>query len=516
MSLDSTDLSKIVSLSAKPSKFNFLHKLNLSDEVISKLSLNLSRVLTGSSDIYFTPIGKDNDPDSLLKQLDELFNSNSNLINDNLRDLELSNRSKFGPRSISKPWKERLPSLLDYFEHQDDPQNLSLRLLNSASHKLRPLSLSSASGYLKNSTNSGLPYYTKKGLIKDRVISDFKSLISRQDPCVLFTRTQEAGKTRNVWGYPMADTLNEMIYYQPLLSYQRKQVYRSALNGPDIVDRHVTEMILRNRSQGNHLVSIDFSSFDASVGKNLQSLCFSYISNLFQSNCSLDLDYIKHRFNTIGVITPNGVISGEHGVPSGATFTNEVDSLAQYIVATNSGVINDGNMQIQGDDGVYGLKHNDVDKLLNSFRLAGLNVNEDKSYTSTDFVVYLQRLYDIHYIERGTVGGIYSIYRALNRIIYQERYSDFMDFSLKGVDYYSIRTITILENCKYHPLFKDFVKLVAKFDKFGLNYDVNSLSNYIRMLDGAGTSGFLNNQFGDNIKGINNFETVKILKEIRR
>ena len=158
-------------------------------------------------------------------------------------------------------------------------------------NKLRPLSIEKASLLLKNSTNSGLPWYTKKGDIKQTLVSNFKYYLDRQDPCVLFTRTQEQGKTRNVWGYPSADTLNEMRYYAPLLDYQKKLSWRAALNDPHTVDRGITNLINNAMLSGKKLVSIDFSAYDASVSKELQSAAFDYIKSLFQKNCAVDRDW---------------------------------------------------------------------------------------------------------------------------------------------------------------------------------------------------------------------------------
>lgn len=515
MSLDFSNIIADDVISAKPKHFSFLKSLGVDDSVVNKLSLNLTSIYSGSENVYLTPIGKDNNIDELIGFVTSMLESNSSKISSNLLKLEQSNLSKMGPRSIAKPWLDRKESLYDYFEHQTDPQNLKLSF-SSPKINLRPVSVSEGIKYLKPNTNSGLPFYTRKSKIIDDLKNDFNKLILREDPCVLFTRTQEGGKTRNVWGYPVADTLNEMLFYQPLLNHQRKENWRAALLGPDYVDKLISNLLNRSGSNGLTLLSVDFSAFDASVGKNLQIKCFDYIKSMFQTSYNDDIDYIRHRFNTIGILTPDGVISGSHGVPSGATFTNEVDSLAQYLVASNSGFIPDNaSFQIQGDDGVYLVKESDADGLMASFNKAGLKANSDKSGLAKDHCIYLQRLYDKFYGQYGLIGGIYSIYRALNRICYQERYSDFMDYSLKGVDYYAIRTITILENCKYHPCFKEFVKYIRNKDKYHLKFSADSLSKYNRMLNsGPGTAGLLNNQFGDNVKGINNFDTVKILREL--
>jgi hypothetical protein len=259
-------------------------------------------------------------------------------------------------------------------------------------------------------------------------------------------------------------------------------------------------------------VSLDFSSYDATVKSSLQKASFDYILDLFQSQYESELAYIAFRFKTIGLVTPDGIYLGNHGVPSGSTFTNEVDSIAQYLIASSIG-IKDNQLDIQGDDGAYSVA--DPDKLKEVFGSFGLNVNDGKSYVRSESLVYLQNLYDIRYIKNSLIGGIYPTYRALNRIIYLERFNDFQKDEITGKDYFSIRTIAILENCKHHPLFKDFVKFIYKYDKYKLHYSENGLSNYIkRITKSKGSEGIILNQYEDNVAGLRNFETVKIISEL--
>lgn len=493
------------------SQFN-LHNLDLSDSVKSKLVQNLRVTVEGSDKVIVTPLGKNNDPEALLSGWDNIFQDNIGRMNSALLEIEESNRGKYGPRSIQKPWKERKDSLEAYFHDQGARFTVSSNV--QLGNKLRPLSIDKAAQLLKNSTNSGLPWYTRKSDIKTDLIENFKYYLDRQDPCVLFTRTQEQGKTRNVWGYPSADTLNEMRYYAPLLDYQKKLSWRAALNSPDLVDRGITNLINNAMVNGMKLVSIDFSAYDASVGEELQKAAFEYVSSLFQTSYAEELDYISHRFNTIGIITPDGVWDGSHGVPSGSTFTNEVDSLAQYTVISNLGTVDESTMQIQGDDGAYAVWADSIEETFKGFERYGLNVNEEKSVISDDYVVYLQKLYHNDYrLENGLIGGIYSTYRALSRLVYQERWSNFDEVDISGEDYYSLRAISILENCKYHPLFKELVKYVVDIDDRDLRFSEIGLRKFIRMNELSGTVGNITNQYGD--KGsIKDFESYKLIREI--
>lgn len=492
-------------------RFPFLGTLNLDQDVTDRLSEHLVRTSKGSDSVYITPLGKDKDIDKLLSEFDKVFNDGRSQINSVLLELEMSNRSKFGPRSIAIPWTSRKESLESSF---NTPKIEGIIGQYSTKGNLRPLSMTKGLSLLKNNTNSGLPFYTRKGKVKNRVSDKFDSLLKRRDPCILFTRTQEQKKTRNVWGYPMADTLNEMLFYSPLLAYQKKLPYRSALISPEAVSQAITRLILERK--GSEIIySVDFSAYDTSVSPKLQNAAFNYIRSLFQPKFSPEIDYIEERFRSIGIVTPTGIMTGDHGVPSGSTFTNEVDSIVQVKISKTLPYITDESLQVQGDDGVYKLPKDKVDELSNTFESFGLTINRDKSYVSESYAVYLQNLFHIDYVKDGKIGGIYPIYRALNRLIYQERWSDFEDFGISGKDYYSIRAISICENCKYHPLFKELVKFVVKHDKYSLDVSDQGIVNYVRMMNNTyGAGEILRHQYGDDIKGIRSFETYKMIKEL--
>lgn len=497
--------------------FSFLKGLNYDQDVTERLSILLRRVVEGSSEVYRTPLAKDDSAESLLSKFNKIFEDKRHTFNKELVDLEMQNKLKFGPMSIAKNWNERKQSVYSYFEESKLTSSRYSDLLCFPKDKgiLRPLSLTKASDFLKNDTNSGLPFYTRKGRVKSKVLDKFDMLLSRKDPCIMFTRTQENGKTRTVWGFPVADTLNEMMFYRPLLDYQRKLSWRAALLGPEQVNDKVTNLVNSALLNGDKLISIDFSAFDASVKLGLQTQCFEYIKYLFQKGEHERIDYIANRFGTIGLLTPDGVISGNHGVPSGSTFTNEVDSISQYLIAMASNCLDNGLFQIQGDDGVYSLEPEKVEDFLANFKSFGLNVNIDKSYVSDNHVIYLQNLFHNDYRRNGRICGIYPVYRALNRLIFQESWDNFEDFGISGKDYYSIRSISILENCKYHPLFEEFVKFICKIDKYNLQVTQKGLTQYVEMMSSKlGTEGQLYNQHGDNIKGIRNFETFKVIQRI--
>lgn len=506
-------------INTKPS-FEFLNTLRLKPEVKSRLNSYLMNLSSGSDDVIVAGMCNDIRPETLLAEWDVFFNAHKHKLNSDLLKLEVESRGKFGPRSICQPWSERVHNVREHFSSHGQV-NISIKPYRNR-RILRPKSFKESVKFLRNSTNSGLPYFCRKSNIKSKLLElidngKFRDeLLSRKDPCILFTRTQEGGKTRDVWGYPVADTLFEMSYYQPLLQYQKKLSWRSAINDPETVNKAVSSMVnkcLNNRDFS--LVSIDFSAFDRSISPDLSRACFQYIKDLYHDDYHQDLEQICDRFINIPLLTPSGIMYGSHGVPSGSTFTNEVDSIAQYLVAFNLGVeIFD--FQVQGDDGVYLILSSDVDKFTSGFKRFGLMVNNDKTLISDKFCVYLRSLFHTDYKdESGIICGVYPIYRALGRLCFQERFVDFLSYDLSGKDYYSLRTISILENCKYHPLFVDFVKFIYSKDKYLLSYSKESLGKYKRLQSEIfGFDVSLNPRPGDDISGLSSFKTIKVIQSI--
>jgi hypothetical protein len=483
----------------------------LSQEAENKLSRFMDLIQSGDDNVLTSPLF-DSNP-NILQEWTEIFdelNAENPLIAD-LYDSEMSNKSKFGPRSLAKPWDERKESLIEYFENEKQRNNIQ-EISPSQVGRLRPLNYERVKDFIKRNTNSGLPYLKKKGLILDEAIRDVQSLLGERYPAVLFTRTQEGNKTRNVWGYPIGDTLLEMRYYRPLLDFQRKQDWRSAIVSPEAVDVGVTACMNHANQEGLNLLSIDFSAYDASLKPYLIKEGFNYIKKLYQASTHPDLDYICERFTSIGILTPDGEFTGDHGVPSGSTFTNEIDSICQFLIAKSYPHESLDKFQIQGDDGLYACK--DPSKLMEWFESYGLNVNEDKSLVRTDTAQYLQLVYNDKYSRDGINVGVYPTYRALLRLCYLESFTDFSRDNIEGKDYFAIRALSILENCKYHPYFERLVKFVIDRDKYSLDVSDQGLTSYIKLRekqDGKDIN-FNIYQYGDYAVGIRNFESYKLMK----
>lgn len=311
-----------------------------------------------------------------------------------------------------------------------------------------------------------------------------------------------------------------MRFFQPFLNLERKFNWRSALSGPDSTDLRIQDLLSQHKEETETLISIDFSAYDASINYQLINLAITFISLFFQSSFTSELMGIASTMSSIGLLTPDGILTGLHGVPSGSTFTNTVDSIVQYLVVLSFHLTGKCTFEevkrildlcsIQGDDGVYVVPDHLVEDFYSHFMSYGLKVNVEKSYKSKKSVIFLQLLYTKDLYE----FGVYPTYRALNRLVFLERFTAFAKDDLTGKDYFGIRAISILENCKNHPLHRELVLFVAKRNKYSLLPSANGLNKYKEFLaKKSGADDIIFHQYGQNTDGFNQFETVKILKE---
>jgi hypothetical protein len=263
-------------------------------------------------------------------------------------------------------------------------------------------------------------------------------------------------------------------------------------------------------------VSIDFTAYDATCQPRLSRPALEVLLADFERVYSADCELIIDTFCDIGLVTPEGVMTGEHGVPSGSSFTQEVDSEVQLQIAIGSGAFElHEPFQVQGDDGVYVTA--DPERLVSCFEEHGLEVNRDKTDTADNpaYALYLRRYFGPEYTRDGVVCGVYPTTRALNRIVHLERWPEqgvIPEQELSGGDYFAIRTLSILENCKHHPDFEALVRFVAGADRDRLHFTAHGLHAYVKRYAERGSAG-LRHQTGDidDVSGFMNFESVRLV-----
>jgi len=470
----------------------------------NQLSIILSRLERGNSEVLITPVAERVGPDVLFDEWVKIFDEHSNLMNDVLIGIEEGERDKYGPRSVAKPFSEIEDTVLSSFTNAttscDHLSNLPLK--SSDKGILRPMSVDNAVKLIKLSTNAGLPTLGKKRNALAETLQDLDSMYSQNWPLVPFVRTEDSGKTRLVQGMPLSDIIQETRFFEPLFGYYRKLNHFSAMNGPESVNTAMTYLLSETVRLGQKCVSGDITAFDTTFGISLQDKVFDEMSYLFQGGMNYSLLYeIRYRFGHKGLVLPGYVKNGPHGIPSGSRGTNLVGSVG------NDKVLGQPLRQVLGDD--FASASSEPDIIFKRYADCGMELNPSKTVIADDHYLYLRMLFHPDYMRRSEVVGVYPTFRALRHLVYPPSFAQFESFDIAGKDYFSIRSLSILENCKYHPLFEELVKLWLKYDKYGLPSE-GSLRKYVLYIrETTGATG-TTNQYGSDPRGLTNFESYKL------
>nr|UAW00603.1 MAG: RNA-dependent RNA polymerase [Porcine picobirnavirus] len=460
------------------------------------------RVVNGQPDEYRTPFfGKKPLDDILHGWMSELEEVRDKFPS--LYEFEIDLASKVGPMSIMKPLKDRMKDIDAYYDLitlKSEPisQSASDAVLQewTKAAGLRLRSQRKTVDLMKKSTSSGSPFFTKRRDVTDYTIpceADYDPVTGKVSQflhngkcnyfasAILGWRGQEGGrsasdvKQRVVWMFPYSINVLELQCYQPLIESAQRFGLVPAWISMDAVDQSITKMF---DTKGEHDVVIctDFSKFDQHFNINMQR-CASYLlRNIFTDTDEMSrwlIDVFPIKYNIPLAYDWDTVRFGAHGMGSGSGGTNADETLVhralQHEAAMKAGTSLNPYSQCLGDDGVLTFKNIDVDKVIESYSSHGQEMNPDKQYVSLHDCVYLRRWHSDSYRINGVCVGVYSTCRALGRLAEQERYYDPDKWSSKMV---ALRQLSILENCKYHPLREKFVDYCMKGDKFRLGLDI--------------------------------------------
>nr|UAW00922.1 MAG: RNA-dependent RNA polymerase [Porcine picobirnavirus] len=508
-----------------------------------------SHVVEGQADEFRTPFYKGRSLASLLSDWDQTLQSISGKYPE-LYAFEKDLGEKVGPMSIMLPLKDRMKDIDSYYDLISlKSKPVSEEAIRSATKEwadvagIRMRGIRKTVDTMKKSTNSGSPFFTKRRRVVDdtvpcTVYHDGPTVI--QDlPCGLYDgaavlgwRGQEGGpnkddvKQRVVWMFPFAVNIRELQVYQPLIAAMQKGLipHVPAWVSMEAVDRAITRMF-DTKGTNDLVICTDFSKFDQHFNEDLQNCASQCLSSLFTHDADFeqwtrDIFPIKYM---IPLAYDWGKIRyGKHGMGSGSGGTNADETLVhrclQYEAAISSGQVLNPNSQCLGDDGVLTYPGITVKDVMSAYTSHGLEMNESKQYASTHDCVYLRRWHDINYRVDGVCVGVYSTNRALGRLCEQERYYDPEVWGPKMV---ALRQLSILENCKYHPLKEEFVNWCMKGDKYRLGLDIpgffDNLERYAKeatdyMPDFLGYTKSLQGDGNPSSSGISNWWVVKYLK----
>jgi len=462
-------------------------------------------VRTGQPEEYRTTFAKGSSLNTVLNDwkstLDTLADKWPTLV-----DFENDLRDKVGPMSIMKPLSKRMDDIDHYYRdillssEPVSPQALRAVVAECRSARgLRIRDQKRTIDLMKKSTNSGSPYFTKRRTVTDKTYpckcadysrrNEVMLLQNIQGPehttwygaAVLGWRGQEGGphksdvKQRVVWMFPYAVNIRELQVYQPLIETFQKFNLVPAWVSMEAVDAKITAMF-DSKHKDDLVICTDFSKFDQHFNADMQEAARYILERLLTFNGPSqswlrDVFPIKYM---IPLAYDYGKIRrGRHGMGSGSGGTNADETLAhralQYEAALSVNQRLNPNSQCLGDDGVLTYPGITVEDVVRSYSAHGQEMNESKQYASKHDCVYLRRWHHTDYRVNGVCVGVYSTYRALGRLMEQERYYDPEKWSAKMV---ALRQLSIIENVKYHPLCAEFAEFCMKRDKYRLGLDI--------------------------------------------
>ena len=483
----------------------------------------LASVQHGQDEDFRTPLWEKRPRAEIIAMWDKVFEQSLNVLPGRLGMIEEQQKLKIGPLSVRLPLSERLPQIEAYYTQfrRGVPKTTEYYTWHGDG-RLRPLSLERAADTLAGNTNSGFPDFTRRNRVREAAIAQAAGGKWREYPAILGWRGQSAGleedpKQRTVWMYPYSTNIREATVFRPVHDALVAEKPFAAWRTPDDVATAVSELFKEAKEYGTPVYSIDFTSFDQSVGPFLSAHAWDAIRSYFQRGYQNEIGDIQEVFYKINlIISPTRKLSGIHGVPSGSVFTNMVDTLVQLYahkeVSDRLNVQCAEYCQAQGDDGLLVFDRPiEIDAMADAFSELGLDANAEKQFVGDDDCVYLQRYYT-----SDRLGGMYPTYRALNSLMGQERFYDEKEW---GPELVILRSIMILENVKHHPLFEALVRFTMDGDKYRLGASwpggIDSLLFGSDVIQRATSlPGFIPsyNQ-EDRIRGVRGFRTYAIIKE---
>lgn len=506
------------------------------------------RVRSGNTDEYRTTFFRGRSVQSILKAwkptLDKIENDWPTLL-----DFENDLAKKVGPLSIQKPLAERMDDIESYYESISlDSTPVSKSAIAAVLAEwgcVRGINLRSQRKTvesMKLSTNSGSPYFTKRRAVVNKTIPARLKRLDKEtiqylvdsewySAAVLGWRGQEGGPTdedvkqRVVWMFPFGVNVKELQFYQPAIEVAQQRWITPAWIGMEAVDQRITKLF-DTKAKSELIVCTDFTKFDQHFNRDMQDAAKTIIAGLMNGS-NESRDWLENVFPvkySIPLAYDMGKIkTGYHGMGSGSGGTNFDETMVhralQYEAAQKAKTVLNPNSQCLGDDGILSYPGITVEDVTRSYSAHGQEMNLDKQYASAHDCTYLRRWHHDDYRVDGICVGVYSTYRALGRLCEQERY---YDPEIWGPKMVALRQLSILENCKYHPLREEFVDFCMQGDKFRLGLDIpgflDNIEKYAQeatdlMPDFLGYTRSLGRDSSDS--GIGQWWVVNYLKSLR-
>lgn len=246
---------------------------------------------------------------------------------------------------------------------------------------------------------------------------------------------------------PFSLNILELQVYQPCIAAVQSKNLIPAYNGVDFVDQEVTNLF-DTKPADDVVICSDFSRFDQHFNEHMQFAARTVLASIIDAPDWMESIFpVKYRVPLC--ISENEMYDGPHGMGSGSGGTNFDECLAhkclQFECALKSNQMLNPHSMAYGDDGILTFPGISLEKLVESYESHGQVCNPDKQHVSKYDAVVLRRYYNMNYRPDGIMRGVYSSFRALGRMMGQERFYDPKVWSREMVE---LRYLSILENCK--------------------------------------------------------------------
>lgn len=464
--------------------------------------------------------------------------NNTTSYGDIMNQFDLQQVVKFGPQGQVPPfWSAQVKEVLDpIFERSKFDTPSQLHYLYDEAHKfgkllfkhvfsrLRPMSAENVLLDLRErdslSTNSGYPYFTVRSKASSADVVHAKTGEAFAFPAILLFR-QYSGKLRPVWMFPLSCNIVESTFSRPIMHAVQTcpEVWINNFvcpwKGFDAVKATLTSQVGLSYQHLRHdycIISGDTTKMDAHMRKAQLNLCFEIVKWAFQKQYWADLHKsLIHVADIPLLISVNQKIVGEHGLASGSAWTNLSETILQLFLAYLLKVHGQG----IGDDFIWFSNMNSR-QVVSALSELGFPANPLKQTISNDHCTFLQRLFVRGFANDKTPGilaGYYPTIRALNSLIYPEKYHS---PKVWNSDLFCCRTFMICENCVDNPCFEQFIKFVVRGQKDLIPFSqksrakLDAIMTYARRVPGLSPT--YNQEKRD--KPLSTFESIKLASRL--
>lgn len=464
----------------------------------------------GNQDDYRPPFWKGMSREEVLRRWQAVFDTLG--VKEKwptLYNYEMEMKGKVGAMSIQKPLKDRIQDIEFYYSESNGvnaiaiPQeaiDATIRFFGKAKG-IRLRSKANTAKEMRLSTNSGNPWFTRRRRIIQEAV-DSQVFVKDGTVCaklpngktfklcaILGWRGQENGmsdddvKQRVIWMMSVLLNLEELRFYQPAIKAMQDNNLIPALVSMDAVDQAVTKLF-DTKGADDDVICTDFFRFDQHFNLHLQSASEQILRALATPSADMDwwFQTIYPAKYTIPLICSEDLLfEGPHGMGSGSGGTNFDEDMAHKSLQFDACIQNHTELNeysmAYGDDGILSAPGLSVDQVIQAYESHGLVMNREKQYVSKHDCVVLRRWHSDNYRIDGCMVGVYSTFRALGRLLAQERFYDPEEW---GPEQVTLRAWSILENCNHSPYFEAFVDFCITGDKYRLGLD---LPGFIENID---------------------------------